>query len=218
MFLINALYFKGDWVIKFDEAETQKQDFFIPEEPTVDVDMMTTSDTFSYYAGENFQAARLPYGRDKIAMYIFLPDENIPLYSFIANLNQTTHDDYISRLSPVDDLTVKLPKFKVEYGVKRLNSILETLGMEIAFNPLAANLSGIATPTSGNLYISYVDHKATIEVNEKGTEAAAATSVGIGLTSMPPSFIVNRPFFFEIRDDRSGSILFMGTIVNPTQT
>jgi serine protease inhibitor len=218
MFVLNALYFKGDWVTKFDEAKTQKQDFFLPDEQTVNVDMMSTSGTFRYYSGETFHAARLPYGRDKIAMYIFLPKEGVPLDSFIANLNPTTHEDYISRLSPVDDLTIKLPKFTVEYGVKRLNTILEKLGMEIAFNPLAADLSGIASTTAGKLYISYVDHKATIEVNEQGTEAAAATSVGIGLTAVPPSFVVNRPFFFEIRDDRSGSILFMGKILNPTQT
>jgi serine protease inhibitor len=217
MFLVNALYFKSDWVTQFNEAATLKQDFFLPEGNTVTVDMMSTLGTFSYYSGENFEVARLPYGRDKIAMYVFLPDEGVSLDSFIANLNQTTHEDYISRLSSVSDLEVKLPKFKVEYGVKRLNRVLEKLGMEIAFNPNGANLSGIASPTSGNLYISYVDHKAIIDVNEQGTEASAATSVGIGLTALPPGFVVNRPFFFEIRDDRSGSVLFMGKVVNPAQ-
>lgn len=217
MFLVSALYFKGEWVTKFDEAKTQKEDFFLPEGNTVEVDMMSTSGNFSYYSGKNFQAARLPYGRDKIAMYIFLPHENVSLDSFIANLNQTSHEEYINRFRPIGDLPIKLPKFKVEYGVKRLNSVLEKLGMGIAFNPYAANFSGIASTAPENLYISYVDHKAVVEVNEKGTEAAAATAVGIGITSVPPSFIVNRPFFFEIRDDRSGSILFMGKIINPAQ-
>jgi serpin B len=118
----------------------------------------------------------------------------------------------------VGDLTVKLPKFKVEYGVKRINSVLQKLGIEIAFKPYEANFSDIASTAPENLYISCVDHKAIVEVNEKGTEAAAATSIGIGITSLPPSFIVNRPFFFEIRDDRSGSVLFMGKILNPTET
>ncbi len=217
MFLVNALYFKGDWVTQFDEAATRKQDFFLPDGTTVPVDMMSTVGAFRYYAGENVEVVRLPYGRDKIAMYVFLPAESVALDSFIANLNQTTHEDYLSRLSSISDLEVKLPKFKVEYGVKRLNSVLEKLGMEIAFNPNGANLSGIASPTSGNLYISYVDHKAIIDVNEQGTEASAATSVGIGLTALPPGIVVNRPFFFEIRDDRSGSVLFMGTVVNPAQ-
>jgi serpin B len=219
MLLINAIYFKGEWIIKFDEGATQKQDFFLPEGNPVQVDMMSTSGNFSYYSGQNCQVARLPYGRDTIAMYIFLPNKGIPLDSLVANLNQTTHDEYISRLHPTSDLSVNLPRFKVEYGVKRLNSILKKLGMEIAFTPYEANFSGIASPTLGNLYISYVDHKAIVEVNEQGTEAAAVTSVGVAVTSVnKPSFVVNRPFFFEIRDDRSGSILFMGKIFSPTGT
>jgi serine protease inhibitor len=218
MLLINAIYFKGDWIIKFDEAATHKQDFFVPEGSPVQVDMMSTSGNFSYYTGEDCQVARLPYGRDKIAMYVFLPNADIPLDSFIANLNQTTHDEWVSQVQPRGDLIVNLPKFKVEYGVKRLNSVLKKLGMDIAFDPYEADFSGIASTAPGNLYISFVDHKAVVEVNEKGTEAAAVTNVGIGLTAVTPSFVVNRPFFFEIRDDRSGSILFMGRILNPTET
>jgi serpin B len=137
-------------------------------------------------------------------------------------MNQTVHDGYISRLQSPDNLIVKMPKFKVEYGVKHLNNALKMLGMGIAFDPIEADFSGIASITSGNLYISYVDHKAVIEVNEEGTEAAAVTDVGIGFTAIsptsPPSFVVNRPFYYEIRDDRSGSILFMGKILNPTGT
>jgi serine protease inhibitor len=218
MLLINAIYFKGEWITRFDKAKTQKQDFFLPDGNTVKVDMMSTSGNFSYYSGENCQVARLPYGRDKVAMYVFLPDEGISLDSFIADLNQTAHDEYISRLQPTVDLVVGLPKFEVEYGVKRLNSVLKKLGMEIAFEPYGANFSGIASTVPENLYISYVDHKAIVEVNEEGTEAAAVTSVGIGITSAPQSFVVNKPFFYEIRDDRSGSILFMGKTLNPTGT
>ena len=113
---------------------------------------------------------------------------------------------------------MKVPKFKLEYGVKRLNDVLDKLGMGIAFDPFNANFRGIAP---ADLFIDYVDHKAVIEVNEKGTVAAAATNVGIGVTSIPtikPTFIVDRPFFFVIRDDRSGTILFMGKVVDPTST
>ena len=216
MFLVNAIYFKGEWVTQFDEAKTEKADFFLPDGNTVEVDMMSTAGNFSYYSGESFQAVRLPYGRDKLAMYLFLPHENVSLDSVIADLSQTTHEEYINRFKYVGDHVINLPKFTVEYGVKRLNRVLEKLGMEIAFSPTAANFSGIASTAPENLYISYVDHKAVVEVNEKGTEASAATIVGIGLTSLPPSFTVNRPFFFTISDDRSGSILFMGQIVNPT--
>ena len=221
MLLMNAIYFKGEWKITFDEAQTQKQDFFLADGNTVTVDTMTTSGGFSYYSGKSCEIVRLPYGRDKVAMYVFMPKEGISLDSFIANLNQTAHDEYISKLNHIDGLTVSLPKFEVEYGVKRLNSSLQKMGMEIAFDPIAANFVGIA-PTAQvglpPLYISYVDHKAIVEVNEKGTEAAAATSVGIGWMSMPLSFVVNRPFFYEIRDDRSGSILFMGATLNPAGT
>ncbi len=220
MLLINAIYFKGEWIVEFDEAATQKQDFFLPEGTAMQVDMMSTSGNFSYYSGENCQVARLPYGRDKIAMYVFLPNEGISLDSFMASLNQTTHDEYISKLRSRGNLIIKLPKFKVEYGVKRLNNVLKKLGMQIAFEPYEADFSGIASTAPENLYISFVDHKAVVEVNEKGTEAAAVTDVGIGLTSIQPSlsFVVNRPFFFEIRDDRSGSVLFMGRILSPTGT
>jgi serpin B len=189
MLLINAVYFKGEWIIQFDEAATRKQDFFLPEESAVQVDMMTTSGTFSYYSGENCRVARLPYGRDKIAMYIFLPNEEVPLDSFLANLNRTTHNEYISKLQPTSNLSINPPKFKVEYGVKRLNNVLEKLGMKISFKPSEANFSGIASTAPENLYISYVDHKAVVEVDEQGTEAAAVTSVGVGITSLSPSFV-----------------------------
>ena len=214
MLLINAIYFKGDWMTEFNEAQTKKQDFFLLDGNNVTVDMMFTSGNFSYYSGKNCKIARLPYGRDKVAMYIFLPDKDVSFDSFIANLNQTTHDEYMSKLKTVD-LDVRLPKFKVEYGVKQLKDVLKKLGMEIAFDRFEANFAGMASTDPNNLYIGFVDHKAVIEVNEKGTEAAAATDVGIVLTARTPGIIVNRPFFYEIRDDRSGSILFMGTTLNP---
>jgi len=211
MFLINAIYFKGEWTTKFDEAKTMKDDFFLSNGSTVKVDMMSTSGNFSYYEGKNFEVVRLPYGRDKIAMYVFLPHEGVTLDSLIGNLNQTTFDEYIVKLHPISDLTVKLPKFRIEYGTKRLNNALTKLGMGIAFGP-DANFEGIADVKP--LFIGYVDHKAVVEVNEKGTEAAAATVVALG-RAVRPSFIANRPFLFVIRDDRSGTILFMGKMVNP---
>ncbi len=220
MFLINAIYFKGDWTTEFDEAETREGDFFLPDGEIVRPEMMSTSGNFSYYSGEGFKIARLPYGRDKIAMYILLPDEDESLESLLEMLNQTTFDDCLGRLSPVDGLKVKLPKFRLEYGTKRLNDALTNLGMGVAFDMHAANFSGIAPIDQENLYIDFVDHKAFIEVNEQGTEAAAATVVGIALSSAPMeiTFYVDRPFFFVIRDDRSGSILFMGSIVDPLQS
>ena len=215
MFLINAIYFKGEWVTSFNESATKQADFFLSDGSTVKAAMMSTKGNFSFYEGEDFKAARLPYGRDKIAMYVFLPKGDVALDSFIESLSQETLENYVDRFSLVEGLEVRFPKFKIEYGVKRLNDVLKELGMGIAFDPTNADFTGIAPAP---LFIEYVDHKAVIEVNEKGTVAAAATVVGIDVTSVPtnPTFIVDRPFFFVIRDDRSGTILFMGKVENPT--
>jgi len=220
MFLLNAIYFKGDWTKKFDASNTYKGDFFLDDGTIVEADFMSTLEDFRYYSGEDFEAVRLPYGRDKVAMYIFLPDEGISPDSFIAGINQADFDDYLSQFSSPSNIRVDLPKFRLEYGTRRLNDALKSLGMGVAFDAGAANFNGIARVDPENLFLSFVDHKAVIEVNEKGTEAAAATNVGIGLTAAPSyeTLIVNRPFFFVIRDDRSGSILFMGRIVDPTQS
>jgi serine protease inhibitor len=218
MFLINAIYFKGEWVTSFNESATKEADFFPSDGSTLKVDTMSTKGNFSYYEGEDFKAARFPYGRDKIAMYVFLPNRDVSLDSFVESLSKESWVNYMDGFKLVEGLEVKFPKFKLEYGVKRLNDVLDKLGMGIAFDPFNANFRGIAP---ADLFIDYVDHKAVIEVNEKGTVAAAATNVGIGVTSIPtikPTFIVDRPFFFVIRDDRSGTILFMGKVVDPTAT
>ena len=189
MFLINAIYFKGEWITSFNESATKEADFFLSDGSTVKVNMMSTKGNFSYYEGEDFKAARFPYGRDKIAMYIFLPNRDVTLDSFVESLDQKAWESYIDGFKLVEGLEVKFPKYKLEYGVKRLNDVLKRLGMGIAFSPGNANFTGIAP---ADLFIDYVDHKAVIEVNEKGTVAAAATVVGIGLTSMPPI----KPTFF----------------------
>jgi len=180
---------------------------------------MSNTDDYKYYSESNYQAVRLPYGRDKIAMYILLPKEDIDIDSFIESISQSELDTSFSSYTKTK-VDIDLPKFKLEYGLKRLNDALKSLGMGIAFDPVEANFTGIApVQASNNLYIDFVDHKAFVEVNEKGTEAAAATVVGIALTSMPmtQTFTVDRPFAFIIRDDRSGSILFMGKINNPLE-
>lgn len=212
LFLINAIYFKGDWKLQFDESKTTEADFHLADGSTTKVDMMSIIENFSFYDGDQVKAVRLPYGRDKIAMYLFLP-KNGTLDSFVNGLDGETFGNYVSMLKIEPNLPVRIPKFKIEYGVKRLNDALINLGMGIAFTD-AADLSSIA----GGLYIDFVDHKAFIEVNEKGTEAAAATIVGGGVTSGPsyiPEFTADKPFFFVIRDDRSGTILFMGKVENP---
>ena len=219
MFLINAIFFKGTWTTKFDASKTSEEDFNLSDNSTVKVDMMYVQDTFSCYLGEDFQAVRLPYGRNKTSMYIFLPNEDVPLESFIEGMNQTLFDDYVERLQPKSKLVVRLPKFKLEYGgepAKRLNDVLTKMGMGQAFTP-DADFDGMTSTDPAGIWIGYVDHKAVVEVNEEGTEAAAAT-VGVQVLGLPPIFAAYKPFFFVIRDDRSSSILFMGKIMNPLQT
>jgi serine protease inhibitor len=217
MFLINAIYFKADWTNPFKESDTQLRDFNLTDGTVVQVDTMQQKETFKYIDGNGFAAARLPYGREQVAMYVFLPDANTTLDGFMQSLTQKKLDETIAEMYSVPDMDVRLPKFKYEYGVKRLNTALENLGMGIAFDPNNANLSRIADVKPRNLYIDYVDHKALIEVDEKGTTAAAVTNIGISLSSAirPTNFYVDRPFFFIIRDDRTGTILFMGRILNP---
>jgi len=218
MFLVNAIYFKADWTNQFKESNTQKRDFYLMDGTTVQVDTMAQEEKFKYINGSNYAAARLPYGREQIAMYVFLPHPDENLGDFLETLDSETLDEIIDGMHNVPELKVRLPKFKFEYGKKRLNQALIDLGMGVAFDPDEADLSKIANVGANNLYIDFVDHKALIEVDEKGTVAAAVTNVGISLTSAPISettFYVNRPFFFIIRDDRTGTILFMGQILNP---
>lgn len=219
MFLINAIYFKGEWQLSFRKEKTQDDVFRLAEGQQKKLPMMFQSGKFFYQKGTDFQAINLPYGTGRMSMYIFLPDENTPLDQFERNL---THEDWETwmrsfRLAP-GELT--LPRFKVEYAAD-LNDMLKALGMAEAFDPTRADFSGIAAaPPGNNIYISKVRHKAFAEVNEEGTVAAAVTSVGAGLASYQPpqeNFVmkVDRPFFFAIRDNTTGNVLFMGSVVDP---
>jgi len=222
MFLINAIYFKGGWVNQFDATKTQQADFNTSDGASggnvVKVDMMSNNGPYSYYGDSKVNIVRLPYGRDKIAMYVFLPAGDNTLESLMAGLSEAKLDTYLNQLSTTE-LDLQLPKLKLDYGKVDLKEALTNLGMGIAFDKNSADFSRIANVKPQRLYLAFVDHKAVIEVNEKGTEAAAVTNVGISTTAMPmrTQFIVNRPYMFIIRDDRSGTILFSGLITDPTQ-
>jgi len=220
MFLLNAIYFKADWTNQFEKSDTQKRDFYLTDETIVQVDTMAQKEDFKYINRTNYAACRLPYGREQVAMYVFLPDRDVVLDDWMETLDAETLDEAINGMYKVSDLKLRMPKFKFEYGKKRLNDVLSDMGMGVAFDPFEANLSKIADVRPKNLYIDFVDHKALIEVDEEGTVAAAATNIGISLTSAAPSetrFYVDRPFFFIIRDDRTGTMLFMGRITNPLE-
>ncbi len=216
MFLINAVYFKGQWQKRFDRALTQNQPFHLLSGKTKQTPMMSQSGSYQYFKGENFQAVSLPYGQGGASIYLFLPDETSSLYDLLKGLSYQKWQQWISsfRDSPGD---VKIPRFKMDYS-RELNSALKALGMAVAFEQGKADFSGIREQR--DLFISQVKHKAVIEVNEEGTEASAATSVGISVTSVRPvqqrfSFIADRPFLLAIRDQQTGAILFMGAVFEP---
>ncbi|MCK4357945.1 MAG: serpin family protein [Candidatus Cloacimonetes bacterium] len=222
MFLINALYFKGQWKFQFDEADTEEDIFHLSDETTKTVLMMKSSGKdYKYYFDNNFSAVRMPYGRDKVSMYVFLPGGEYNLDDFIASIDAENWNNWMNSFDSLANIfeyeeeyecfEFGLPKFKLEYE-KELNDALIALGMGIAFNP-SANFGGMSDVKP--LWINYVKQKAFIEVNEQGSEAAAATVVSM-TSGIPPNFIVNRPFFFVIRDDRSETILFMGKILDPS--
>ena len=217
LFLINAIYFKGSWQTEFDPLHTREGTFYLATGDEKQVPMMTRTDDYPYYANyeENFHAISLPYGDGQISMYIFLPYGESDLNTFLDNLNAESWENWVSQFRE-GEVSLVMPKFKLEYE-KKLNDPLKSIGMGIAFQPGDADFSRMAhlEDLGKNLYIGEVLHKAVVEVNEEGTEAAAVTSIGIRVTSAPPAFIVNRPFFFAIRDNETKTVLFMGTVVDP---
>lgn len=217
MYLINAIYFKGNWLYKFDEKDTRIDDFYLENGEKKEVDMMIQSDRFATYFSEQVHMIELPYGDSLFSMTVLMPaDERQPLDQFISesvtseNLNRWRSD----LRTPLQKIPVQLPKFEMKYEIK-YNDILKAMGMEIAFDAYSADFSGIADMSPQNLFISEVKHKTFIRVDEKGTEAAAVTSVGMMPTSMPQPMIVNRPFVFIIHERESGTNLFMGKVMNP---
>jgi len=215
MYLINAVYFKGEWSKPFDPKKTITSNFFAYDGNTIKVEMMSCKDDYEYTKGQDYKAIRLPYGKDKTSMHVILPDEGIDINEFVNNMTPEQWHDIKSSLKTTSGVNLKLPKFKLEYGIKSLSDSLKSLGMEKAFgDDGTADFSGIRE----DLFISDVLHKAVIEVNEEGSEAAAATVVAMPASAAPMeeprTFIADRPFIFLITDDTTGTILFMGKVLS----
>ena len=213
MFLINAIYFKGDWAHKFDEDDTRDDQFQKPDNTFIPVKMMNQEHEFDYFATGDFQAVDLPYGSGEFRMTLLLPSPGTDINAFIGSFNQAQWDQWMAGFT-TRLITLSMPRFKLDYE-RKLNDDLKALGMAIAFDPNAADFTGMYPP--GGLFISMVKQKAFVEVNEEGTEAAAATVVEVGVTSapQPTAMRVDRPFVFAIRERQSGTILFIGKIVAP---
>lgn len=209
MYLINAIYFKGDWTEQFDKKQSYEAQFHAGDGSINIVTMMSRNGKVEYGQGDDYKAVRLPYGSGRTAMYCILPPEDMAINDFIATLDMEKWQLIRESISERDNVELRLPRFELEYGIKELNDSLTALGMGEAFSE-AADFSGIRE----GIFISRVLHKAIIEVNEEGSEAAAATVVEMQETAAvePLTFIADRPFVFIIADDQTGTILFMGKL------
>ena len=213
--LTNAIYFKGDWKIKFEKSNTKREGFAISAKDKVMVDMMHLKEDFKYYEDANLQALELPYKGNEISMLVFLPKETEGLKEIENTLTAKGLDVLLPNMR-TKTVDVYFPKFKMTWGTFSLNKVFITLGMSDAFDQEKADFTGMHTKK--NVWIENIFHKAFIEVNEEGTEAAAATAVVIVKSiELPTVFYADHPFIFIIKDNRSGSILFMGRVMNPTE-
>ena len=214
--LTNAIYFKGDWDRQFNKKGTKDEPFLGTAEKRT-VPLMHRHGFYKYMDGGSFQALELPYQGKELSMVVVLPKQNDGLAELEKTLSASTLDGMLSKLQE-KNVDVYLPRFKMTVAFK-LNDVLQSLGMSDAFDKQRARFGGV-TPDPRGLYISAVLHKAFVEVNEEGTEAAAATAIikaaGAAIKREPdPVFRADHPFFFMIRDNRTGSILFMGRLNDP---
>jgi len=213
MLLINAIYFKGKWASEFDRTKTENLPFYLTS-GSVNVPMMKQKSDFSVFEGNGFVMAEFPYGQGNFVMDVILPDQSSSLSGTMNLITDANFNGWISQMRK-RETDVTFPKFK--YGFKKkLKDVLSNMGMGIAFTD-AADFSNISEQY--DLLINEVTHQSFIETDEEGTEAAAATVVEIGLTSVGPSsfeFRMDRPFIFIIRETTTNSILFMGRVADPS--
>ncbi|MEN6482004.1 MAG: serpin family protein [Anaerolineaceae bacterium] len=211
--LTNAIYFNAAWQQEFDPAATQTEVFHLLDGTTTQVSMMHSNNQLGYFSGDHLQVVDIPYIDSRLSMTLFVPNAG-NFQDFEKELTPEKYNQYIEQIAsrPVD---LGLPKFKFE-STLNLNDALISLGMKDAFDANTADFSGI--DGQKDLYISDVLHKAYVSVDESGTEAAAATAVIVGLKSVPADPVqltIDRPFLFVIRDRSTGTILFIGRVLNP---
>ncbi|HYV37707.1 MAG TPA: serpin family protein [Gemmataceae bacterium] len=213
--LTNAIYFKGDWDLKFQKDWTADRPFHLGAGNKVNVPTMHKTANHGYYANDNVEMLDLPYAGKKLSMTILLPKSVNGLAALEKSLTAESLAKLIDNLQE-QEVNVALPKFKMTTAFS-LAETLKKLGMKQAFDQIEADFSGMTS--SKDLYISAVVHKAFVEVNEEGTEAAASTAVVMGQRAISlvhtPTFRADHPFLFVIRDNETGAILFMGRIADP---
>ncbi len=218
LMLLNAIYFDGEWQVPFDASLTAGDDFHLPKGGTATVPFMHRSYELQYFGNEDLQAVSLPYGGEstgRLSMCVVLPREGADYGEFLAVLSAEDWESWVGGFASREG-TLALPRFKVEYE-KELSGALKAMDMGPAFT---GGFEGMAPGGGDFLFISKVLQKTCIDVDEEGTEAAAVTDVeialSVGLGPEPFSVTVDRPFFFAIRDNATGSLLFLGSIADPS--
>jgi serpin B len=214
MVLVNAIYFKGRWASQFEKNATKNSAFWRTKKTPIETPMMHQEQEYNYLEEDGLQILELPYEGNDLSMVILLPKKTNGLSDLEAGLSSEKLRSWLDGLRK-RKINVYLPKFKITSQFS-LTHTLMSMGMTDAFQPQAADFSGI--DGTRNLYLSAVVHKAFVDVNEEGTEAAAATGAVISVTSMPespPVFKADHPFVFLIRENRSGCLLFLGRLLDP---
>ncbi len=216
MFLINAIYFKGDWTYEFKKELTTDDKFIKADGSQINCRMMRQENKFLYLETGDFQAVDLPYGNGDFRLTLFLPQPDVDPEAFVAGITGQQFSQWLGSFSVQDGL-LEMPKFRLEYKLL-MNDVLKALGMDIAFEPYQANFQGMYQGMP-NVFISSVLHKTYVKLDEEGTEAAAVTSITMGATSVggPGGFHLraDRPFFFVIREKHSNTLLFIGLVAEP---
>jgi len=214
--LVNAIYFYGDWATPFKKELTKTKDFTLIDGTKATVPFMNLGDRYNYYEDSKIQALEIPYQDNKASMVILLPNTTDGIAELGKSLDYKYYQEIIESLQ-ITDVSLSLPKFKMDFKFE-LGGTLSQMGMPLAFSPDGADFSGMTG--SRDLYISKVIHQAFIKIDEVGTEAAAATAVvmSMGMSQHhvePKIFNADHPFVFLIKDNSTGSILFIGAIMKP---
>jgi serpin B len=215
--LLNAIYFKGIWDSPFQKSSTQDAPFKVEANKQVKVPLMYQKGNFKILTEKDFQAVAIPYKGKNLSMVILLPNAVEGLVALEKRLTDQSLKEWLAKLDKqtVEKTELYVPKFKLEAGYDLKPPFIK-MGMKDAFVSAKADFRGMGWE-KGDLWIAQIKHKACVEVNEEGTEAAAATAVEMEtkFAQMLPVFRADHPFIFVIRDNPSGSILFMGRLVNP---
>lgn len=216
MFLINALYFKDDWLYPFPQESTRKAKFTLATGSEVEADMMFQDiNTLKYYHGDDFSSVEMPFADSYYSMVLILPRPGSNPDQLISELDDNRLSQLFEQDMEIGRIYLDVPRFEIEYKIL-LNEVLKDMGMELAFDPFNADFSNLGVAPEGNLYISRVNHKTFLKIDEKGAEGAAVTSVGVGVTSAPPPLRFDRPFVFLLRNRSTKTLVFAGKIEDPT--